>query len=785
MRETCVATSIPGADKRALRRAASQVIPVTLFGVAASVAIFAAMQRSEYLRAEANFLQMAEQRVGALRTNVDGALDATALMASHFAAAGSGGTSRRAFSTLVGPALASHGYLQAVEWIPKVRQGERAGLERLARADGVTGFGFRERRSDGALVEEAPREEYFPVFYVEPVNGNERALGYDLGSNPVRLEAMMRARDTGLLASTAPVKLVQEKADQWGTLIFAPVYSQPRLASVEERRKALEGFGLSVVRVGDLVAAANYGRRPGVSPLVDLHLFDLAEAGSGARQLYPTSPITTPAQLLCGLNTQESFQVGGRAWLLVATPGRGFNTRPLSAGSILVLVFGLSLTGLHLRYLKAKVLQAAKNDAAAHEIEMAQAELKQTNGTLEAVIQSAPLAVVTMDLEGRVTMWNPAAERIHGWSKEDVLGRRLPVVLLKQPPDEVARVHKRILTEGGVTGLEYVCLTKAGEPITVSLAAAPLYSAAGEQNGAVYLVTDVTERKLLECQLAQAQKLESIGQLAAGIAHEINTPIQFIGDNLRFIREGFESWNRLFALYRRLEGVVRTGEPATGLAAECEAFAAETDSEYVREEIPRAIGQSLEGIDHVARIVRAMKDFSHFGEIGKTGVNINHVIESTLVVSRNEWKYVADVQTAFDAALPQVPCVPGELNQVILNLIINSAHAIADAVSGRPGAKGVITVSTRRDGDWAEIRVADTGVGIPAPARPHIFNPFFTTKPLGKGTGQGLAIAHTVVVQRHGGTIAFETEVGTGTTFTVRLPLEGASEPHPTGGVGI
>jgi signal transduction histidine kinase len=168
--------------------------------------------------------------------------------------------------------------------------------------------------------------------------------------------------------------------------------------------------------------------------------------------------------------------------------------------------------------------------------------------------------------------------------------------------------------------------------------------------------------------------------------------------------------------------------------------------------------------------------------VGKTPVDINHAIESTILVSRNEWKYVAEMKTEFDPELPGVPCVPSELNQVILNLIINSAHAIADVVERQPGARGAITVSTRRDRDWAEIRVRDTGAGIPEEARPHIFNPFFTTKGVGKGTGQGLAIAHAVVVQRHGGSIGFETQVGVGTTFVVRLPLGRANETHPVCG---
>ncbi len=740
---------------------------VVALGVTASVSIFVAMQRLEHLRAEAQFLQIAGQRLSAVRTNIDGALDITALMASHFAAVGDDGTERQAFATLVAPAFERHCYLQALEWIPRVRRQNRARLEQLAQDDGLRDFRLREQRSDGALAVAGRRNEYFPVFYLEPIQGNERALGYDLASNRVRLAAMQSARDGGLLTATARVRLVQEKGDQWGTLLFAPVYSLPHPPTVQARRQGLTGFGLSVVRIGDLVAA-NYREMDSAS-LVDIHIFD-SSAPESDQQLYPRNPVTSPARLSRGWHAETTIAVGGRTWLLLATPGSGFGATRRSASSLLVLLFGLSLTGLTFGFVKSRIAQSFEITRAAREIELTQAELKQTNSTLEAVIQCSPLAVVTMDLEGRVTMWNPAAERMHGWSKEEVLGKQLPVVLPNNPPDEVARVHQRILTEGGVMGLEFVCLTKDGQPMTVNLAGAPLHNAAGARNGAVYLVMDISERKQLESQLAQAQRLESIGQLAAGIAHEINTPIQYVGDNLRFLEESFDGGNTVLQAYQQLLVAIRNGEEASEMAARCETLASQVDLDYLRDEVPRALQQSGEGIRQVSRIVSAMKEFSHFGAATKTPIDINHAVENTLLVSRNEWKYVAEVQTAFDKDLPAVPCVPGELNQVVLNLIVNAAHAIADVVGSKAGTKGLIAVCTRREGNWAEIRVRDTGTGIPEAVRPHIFNPFFTTKPVGKGTGQGLAIAYSVV-QRHGGSITFETEMGVGTTFLVRLPM--------------
>jgi signal transduction histidine kinase len=198
----------------------------------------------------------------------------------------------------------------------------------------------------------------------------------------------------------------------------------------------------------------------------------------------------------------------------------------------------------------------------------------------------------------------------------------------------------------------------------------------------------------------------------------------------------------------------------------------QADTDYLLKEIPHAIDQSLEGLERVAKIVRAMKEFSHPGSEEKRAVDINKAIETTVTVARNEWKYVADVVTQLDSCLPLVPCLGGEFNQVILNLIINAAHAIAGVVGDGSKGKGKITISTRRDGPWVQIAIQDTGTGIPPEIQSRIFEPFFTTKPVGKGTGQGLALAHSAIVNRHQGRIWFESEPGQGTTFFIKLPVE-------------
>ena len=294
------------------------------------------------------------------------------------------------------------------------------------------------------------------------------------------------------------------------------------------------------------------------------------------------------------------------------------------------------------------------------------------------------------------------------------------------------------------------------------------------------LQAEIAERERMQHELARAQKLESIGHLAAGIAHEINTPAQYVGDNIRFLQEVFGDVDNLLGSFDRLLQAAKQGNVANELIAEAEAAVREADVDYLTEEVPKAIGQSLEGIERVADIVRAMKEFSHPGSGHKQAIDLNRAIQSTLTVSRNEWKYAAELVTDFASDLPPVPCLPGDFNQVILNLVVNAAQAITDVVGDGSAGKGTLTVRTRRDGDWAEIRVEDTGTGIPEDIREKVFDHFFTTKDVGKGTGQGLTIAHAIVVEKHGGTITFETETGNGTTFIIRLPV--TDQPGPERG---
>ncbi|TWT50562.1 Sensor protein ZraS [Rubripirellula amarantea] len=285
-------------------------------------------------------------------------------------------------------------------------------------------------------------------------------------------------------------------------------------------------------------------------------------------------------------------------------------------------------------------------------------------------------------------------------------------------------------------------------------------------------IKNASDLEKLNQRLAQAQKLESIGELAAGIAHEINTPIQYVGDNTRFVQEACGDLEAVLKTCQSLLVAVDTGINVDEATDKLRSAMGDADIDYLIEEIPSAISQTLEGVDRVANIVRAMKEFAHPGVSEMTLTDLAHAIGNTVMVARNEWKYVAELVTDFDPNMPLVPCLPGELNQVLLNMIVNAAHAIGDTLGETPDAKGTITISTKSQPHHAEIRITDTGSGIPEDHLERIFTPFFTTKGAGKGTGQGLAIAQSVIVEKHGGSIDVESERGQGTTFVIRIPLQ-------------
>ena len=409
----------------------------------------------------------------------------------------------------------------------------------------------------------------------------------------------------------------------------------------------------------------------------------------------------------------------------------------------------------------------------------AEEALRRAHEEAELFINSVPSILVGIRRDSRIKRWNLTAAQVFGLAAAEVAGKPLGECGVHWVRSDIQEEIASWCVGRESRRVEVLPFVIKGETRFLGLTLSWIIGSDEGTDELLIIGSDVTDRELLGQQLRQAQKLEAIGQLAAGIAHEINTPIQYVGDNTRFLQESWPSFHELFAITREMQQEATPGPISPQTLQRLDALAQGADFEYLQTEIPHAIEQSLEGIQRVTKIVRAMKEFSHPGAEEKKPIDINKAIETTITVARNEWKYVSDVETQFDPDLPLVLCHAGEFNQVILNLLINAAHAIVQAMGDGSQGKGKIVVSTARNQDSAEISISDTGAGIPEAVRSRIFEPFFTTKPVGKGTGQGLSLAHTAIVRRHGGKIWFDSELGKGTTFHIRIPF-GESEEAET-----
>jgi signal transduction histidine kinase len=412
------------------------------------------------------------------------------------------------------------------------------------------------------------------------------------------------------------------------------------------------------------------------------------------------------------------------------------------------------------------------------------------------LFESLSSPVILCDQQGKVDNYNHAAGRL-------LLGTTTPGSRYYAEqrsdldPPALQQELARMVVEGNRRlDLEKVYSTPDGEK-TFHVQIERMLDVSQKFSGYTILFNDITERlhwskrlqqvnnnqtRLAEDlnqtrqRLVQSEKLAAVGQLSAGIAHEINTPVQYIGDNTHFLEKAFSDLNNLADGFKALLEAAKQGSLDTGLISDLEDQLAEVEPDYLFQEIPGAIDQSLQGVEKIASIVSAMKVFAGPETLERVETDINLAITSTINVSTNVWKYHAEIVTELEPQLPLISCIPQELNQALLNLIANAADAIK-ATEGEQTEKGRITISTAIEDDWIVIEVSDTGSGIPEEIKSKIFDPFFTTKAVGKGIGQGLNVVYHTIVVQHRGLIDVETELGRGTCFQIRLPRNPLAEP--------
>lgn len=404
------------------------------------------------------------------------------------------------------------------------------------------------------------------------------------------------------------------------------------------------------------------------------------------------------------------------------------------------------------------------------ELQLALAEARAIRDQLDSVLDCAPAVIIALDLNGAIKFINRLQP---GRRKADVIGADWLSFVPDTDREKTRAYLHNVLSTGAPESFELCAKSSERTNVWYSCFMGPMRSR-DRVIGAVIIAQEVTEVRRVREELTAAQRLAAVGTLAAGIAHEINTPMQFVNDSLHFLRESARDVLTVIQKQKCLQNAWQSGATPAELEtarAELESAESAADLEYLTEQVPKAFDRCIDGLQRMTAIVRSLKEFAHPAQQQASAVDLNRAIQSTLTIARNEYKYVADLETDL-CDLPLVVCHVNDINQVVLNLVINAAHAIADKVRSEE-TKGRIRVSTRCENDTVVIAVSDTGSGIPEAIRHRIFEPFFTTKEVGKGTGQGLALAWSIVTEKHRGLLTFETELGRGTTFFIRLPVAG------------
>ncbi|HET9655631.1 MAG TPA: ATP-binding protein [Kineosporiaceae bacterium] len=407
-------------------------------------------------------------------------------------------------------------------------------------------------------------------------------------------------------------------------------------------------------------------------------------------------------------------------------------------------------------------------------ITLGQLELRRTLLSYHTLVDGVRHVVFQTSPDGRLLSVTPTWSQLTGFGVVRSVGQPLERFVYESDRPDVVGHLERTLFSGGTIAFECRLERLFGGAVPVEIICRPVTDEAGHRRGVVGVIADISERYSRAVEAQHAGKLEALGRLSAGLAHEINTPIQYVGHNTRFLAESYERMLKLLLAYRGLaDDPAYLHLPASRREAVSRAER-ELDFDFLCEEIPPAIQQSLDGVDRVANLISAMKTFTHPGLQTQAPADLNAALRSVVTMAHSQAKFVADFICDLQP-LPDVMCSIGDLNQVFLNLLMNAADAIED----NGGERGTITVSTQQSGDDVVVRVADTGPGIPEELRLRIFDAFFTTKEVGRGTGQGLALARSVI-ERHRGSIAVDSTIGEGTTFTITLPVGGRRDPGNT-----
>lgn len=671
----------------------------------------------------------------------------------------SNAVTRSEFGAFVERSLVRNPGIQALEWIPRVASADREWFEEAAKRDGVRDFQITERTPSGELRDAIERAEHFPVFYVEPRAGNEAALGFDLASNPARLEALNRARDTGEAVATQRIRLVQETGDQFGLLVFVPVYDSTTVpGTVAERRRKLSGFALGVFRIGDMLHSAL--QEVGDPDFLDVYIFDTSAPPDArflhyhkAKQHKVETPPLSEEEILAGEYFASSLPLAGRSWQVVFAPRPGF--RALMDWMLWIVTgFGLTITAVLVLYLRSvrtrsldieqvvtdrtrqlKISNQALEEEMAERVRADQ-EHREREYFLQMVTDNIPVVITYFYADMKIGFINKLGASWFDGVAEDIVGKVVYDVIESLDVDEFKDSVRKVLA-GEPQSYESEIIYPDGVTRQVIIDYVPHLDAKGSVVGYFGIVQDVSQRKAVERQLSQAQKMEAIGHLTGGIAHDFNNLLMVIGGYTR------------------------------------RAFDASDNPDKVRS----SLAEAMKGTDRAAQLTKQLLSFSRRQVIEKRVFRVDETIAEIEDLMQRSTGERHRVNFAANCGSNCIETDEGEFGQALLNLVINARDAMPDG-----GAIEVATniveldesfTKTRQElvpGRYVEVSVADQGTGIDAETLDHIYEPFFTTKDQGKGTGLGLAMVYGFA-QQSGGTIDVDSTVGEGATFKIYLPV--------------
>ena len=702
----------------------SQITPVyiVLFtGLLLSSLAFYLLRNMEHDRDLASFSVVAEQHTEIVKDKMIITIDIIESIAALYAA--SERVTRSEFSIFVDVVVKDVKGIQAVEWIPKVNALDREKFETLARIDGLTGFQFTERNSQGEVITAGRREVYFPVYFVEPLEGNEAAVGYDLASNPARLAALNLARDSGRLQATSRITLIQETGKQFGILVFQPIYRDGNIPeTVSERRQQLSGFALGVLRVGDIIGAELEQHE---HDAVTVFVFD-ESAPLGQQLLYPSqSNYQSAAELTQEPCLSNSLVIGGRSWAIVLCRSEEISYYfDIHATSSLVLLVGLFVTLLLALYLRKLAYQR-------WEIQEAMSRLESSEARFSALAEASPVAIYIKNLEGQFLLASQAYRTWYGIEGE-VKGKTVYDFFSEENADIYTSQDREIIETKKAHQWEIDMPSISGKTLSVLVVKFPIYGPEGEVNGIGGINLDLTERKKAASQVIQASKLATLGEMATSVAHELNQPLNVIrmaaGNILRKMRKG------------------------------------DVDSKYLSDKLERISAQT----ERASSIITHMRMFGRKADEKPYPIYPSDMVEGALAMMGEQLRLL-EIEIRVRERPDPCPLVLGhqvQVEQVILNLLTNARDAIE---SNADLQERWIRLEVEIAGsESVKIIVEDSGGGIPEDIIERIFEPFYTTKKMGQGTGLGLSVSYGIIRDMGGSIIAINGDQGA--RFTITLP---------------